>query len=359
MARPTIEDVARVAQVSKSTVSRVLNDSPEYMREETRAHVLTAIQELGYRPSRVARSLTLKRTQTIGLLISDVSNPFYADVILGVESVTLAHDFDSFLCNTMYDPQRGIRFAHSLIDMQVDGVLVMTTSLPDEFVSELVRHQIPVVTLDWTPPLVDGKVGVVISDFETGIHAAVAHLVALGHQHFAHIGGPPHIRTSRRKREAFVQALQVHGFDPATVIVIDGNMSFDSGKTALPQLLALPTLPTAIFAADDLTAIGLIGEARKAGLQVPRDLSVVGFSNVPLAAQVIPALTTIALPRYETGSLMMSMLLELLQNPTNGQAETAHVRHVETQLCVRESTAPLHDPRRKSSRKPNCSPSVG
>ncbi|MBX3010182.1 MAG: LacI family DNA-binding transcriptional regulator [Caldilineaceae bacterium] len=339
MARPTIEDVARAAQVSKSTVSRVLNDSSEYMREATRTHVLTVIRELGYRPSRVARSLTLKRTQTIGLLISDVSNPFYADVILGVESVALAHDFDSFLCNTMYDPHRGSRFARSLVDMQVDGVLVMTTSLSDDFANELARHQIPLVTLDWVPA-VEGKVSVVISDFETGIQAAVAHLVALGHQHFAHIGGPPHIRTSRRKREAFVQALQAHGFDPAAVVVIDGNMNFDSGKAALPQLLQSQQRPMAIFAADDLTAMGLIDEARKAGLQVPGDLSVVGFGNVPLAAQVSPSLTTIALPRYEIGSLMMTILLDFLHSPPVEPSSLPPVRRVGTQLVIRESTAP-------------------
>ncbi len=339
MARPTIEDVARAAQVSKSTVSRVLNDSPEYMREETRSHVMAVIRELGYRPSEVARSLTLKRTHTIGLLVSDISNPFYGDVILGVESIALAHNFDIFLCNTMYDPQRGSRFADSLIDKQVDGVLVMTTSLSDQFVIELTSNQIPVVTLDWTPPALDGKVGVVISNFETGIAEAVNHLVDLGHYRFAHVGGPPHIRTSRRKREAFLGALCRHGIASTNVVVIDGNMSFASGKEALIALMALPALPTAIFAADDLTAIGLIGEARKRGLQVPRDLSVIGFSDVPLAAQVIPPLTTIALPRYEIGRMMMTMLLDLRKKPAKLPGETAYMQQVETQLLIRDSTA--------------------
>jgi len=341
MARPTIEDVARTAQVSKSTVSRVLNDSSEYMREQTRSHVLAVIRDLGYRPSGVARSLTLKRTQTIGLLVSDISNPFYADVILGVESIALAHNFDIFLCNTMYDPQRGSRFADSLIDKQVDGVLVTTTSLSDQFVVELVSNQIPVVALDWTPPPLDEKVGVVISNFETGIAEAANHLVDLGHQRFAHIGGPPHIRTSRRKREAFLGALRAHGIEPANVVVIDGNMSFASGKAALIELLALAKPPTAIFAADDLTAIGVIGEARTRGLQVPRDLSVIGFGDVPFAAQVIPPLTTIALPRHEIGRIMMTMLLDLLHNSVNLPNTITPMQQVETQLFIRESTAPV------------------
>jgi len=339
MARPTIADVARAARVSKSTVSRVLTDSDEYMRDDTRVRVLTVLRELGYRPSGVARSLTLKRTQTIGLLISDISNPFYADVILGVESVALAHNFDIFLCNTMYDPARGMRFADSLIDKQVDGVLVMTTSLSDQFAIELVCNQIPVVALDWEPPAIDGPVGVVISDFEMSIYAAVDHLVSLGHQRFAHVGGPKHLRTSHRKRDAFFNALATHNIDKENIIVMDGNMNFDSGKAALIQMMRMTAPPTAVFAADDLTAIGLIGEARKQGLQLPRDLSVIGFSDIPLAAQISPALTTVALPRYTIGSIMMTMLLDLLSSSTHTQADPPRIRHVETQLLVRESTA--------------------
>ncbi len=340
MARPTIADVAHAAQVSKSTVSRVLNDSTEYMRAETRDHVLAVIRELGYRPNGVARSLTLKRTHTIGLLVSDISNPFYADVILGVEDVALAHNFDIFLCNTMYDPQRGIRFADSLIDKQVDGVLVMTTSLSDQFVIELARHQIPVVALDWSPPALGGKVGVVISNFEKGITEASNHLVDLGHQHFAHIGGPPHIRTSQRKREAFLSALHARGIEAANITVIDGNMSFASGKAALIELMARPTPPTAIFAADDLTAIGVISAARTLGLQVPRDLSVIGFSDIPLAEQLIPPLTTIALPRYEIGYMMMTMLLDFVHKSVD-LPSTTPMQQVETQFLIRESTAPV------------------
>jgi len=238
-----------------------------------------------------------------------------------VESVALAHNFDIFLCNTMYDPARGMRFADSLIDKQVDGVLVMTTSLSDQFALELVRNQIPVAVLDWEPPAIDGQVGVVISSFEIGIHAAVDHLVSLGHQRFAHVGGPTHLHTSHRKRDAFFNALATHNIDKENIIVMDGNMNFDSGKAALIQIMRMTAPPTAVFAADDLTAIGLIGEARKQGLQLPRDLSVIGFSDIPLAAQISPALTTVALPRYTIGSIMMTMLLDLLSSSTHTQAD--------------------------------------
>ena len=347
MTRSTIADVARAAGVSKSTVSRVLNGSEPYMRAETRARVMRAIALLDYRPSQVARSLALKRSQTIGLLISDISDPFFAEIILGMESVAVAYGYDLFLCNTMYDTARGMRFVRSLADKQVDGVVVVTTSLEDTFVEELVRHQIPFVTLDWPANVVKGRAGLITVDFEAGIAAAVAHLAGLGHRSMVLVNGSPHLRTSHRKQAAFVAALAAHGLGDMAAIVEVKNMRIDEGRQAFQSLWRRPEpRPTAVLAANDMLAIGVQWAARNAGVSLPDDLSIVGFGDMPLASQISLPLTTIALARYELGTSLMCMLLDLLRREAdhdvdgdmNGGPDSTPTQQVATQLVVRKST---------------------
>lgn len=340
MSRATIADVARIAKVSKSTVSRVLSGNTDYMRDETRERVLGTIAALNYRPSGVARSLVLKRTHTVGLLISDVGNPFYSDVIHGAEDVAIAHGYGLFLCNTNYDLQRGWAYIQSLADKQVDGVLIMSSSMSDEWLLELARHQIPTVVVDWNVRhAVTSAFHVITQDFETGIREAVDHLVGLGHRRLAHVSGPLDLETSRIRRDAFLNALAVNGIDPTQVQVVEGNLRTDGGRHALAQLLELPIRPTAVFAANDLTAIGIIWAVRDCGLRVPEDLSVVGLDNIQLAAEITPALTTVALQRYELGRMSMQMLLDL-RSPKQPRPERSSHSEMASHLVIRQSTAP-------------------
>jgi DNA-binding LacI/PurR family transcriptional regulator len=335
----TIGDVAKLAGVSKSTVSHVINQS-RFVEEQTKQKVLKATQELDYRPSSVARSLVSKRTHTVGLLISEVSNPFYPDVIHGVEDVALTYGYNVFLCNTSYDLDRGLHFIQSLVDKQVDGVLFMSSNLSPAWLVELERHRIPSVVLDWEVQATGGFLSTIQLDFETGIYEAVNHLVELGHKHFAHVSGHLHLWTSRVRRDAFLNALQTHGINPAEVAVVEGNYLIDGGQKALTELLSVSPRPTAVFAANDLTALGMIWAARDHGLRVPEDLSIVGLDNIELAAQIVPRLTTVALPRHRIGSLAMNMLLELLdasQEPAS--QSTVRTQIVESSLIIRQSTA--------------------
>lgn len=337
MSRPTIADVARKARVSKSTVSRVLSGKPNYMRAATRARVEHAITKLSYRPSSVARSLVSKRTHTVGLVISDVGNPFYSDVIHGAEDVAIAHGYALFLCSTNYDVERGWAYVQSLADKQVDGVLLMSSSMSGEWLAELVKHQIPTVAVDWEVRQTASRtLGLITQDFEAGIREAVDHLVGLGHRRLAHVSGPLNLATARIRRDAFVHALATHGIDASQVEVVEGNLRTDGGRRALAQLMELPQRPTAIFAANDLTAIGIIWAARDRGLRVPEELSVVGLDDVPLAAEITPPLTTVALRRYELGSLAMQMLLDLQSKSGPACMERELVSH----LVVRQSTGP-------------------
>lgn len=341
MRRSTIADVARIAQVSESTVSRVISGNVGYMRDETRQRVIRAITELNYRPSGVARSLVSKRTHNVGLLISDVGNPFYSDVIHGAEDVAFTHGYSIFLCNTNYDLARGWAYIQSLLNKQVDGVLLMSSSMNDEWLAELVRHQIPTVVLDWDVRQTSSHtLGVITQDFNTGIREAVDHLVKLGHRHLAHVSGPLDLSTARIRRDAFLNALAAHGIDAQRVQIIEGNLRTDGGRRALAQLLELPQRPTGVLAANDLTAIGIVWAARERGLRVPEDLSVVGLDDIPLAAEITPPLTTVALQRYKLGELAMQMLLDL---QASHKAEHDYLsRKLVSHLVIRQSTAPAY-----------------
>ncbi len=336
MSRPTIADVAKFAGVSKATVSRVLSGNYEYMRPKTKAQVEDAIEKLNYRPSSVARSLTSNRTNTAAILVSDVGNPFYADVIRGAEDGALKRQYDIFLCNTNYDLARGLSSLRSLIDKRVDGVLLMSSSMSELWLEELRRSNVPAVVLDWE--LKSHDINTINIDYATGIEQAVAHLVAQGHQQLAHVSGPLALRTARERRDAFLQSAARHGLDAANIPVIEGNLQIDGGRTAIERILALPQRPTAVFAANDLTAMGVIAGARAAGVGVPDELSVIGLDNIWLAEQIDPPLTTVALPRYEIGRIATQLLFEQIDHPDSKPVR----RVVETTLIIRKSsgTAP-------------------
>lgn len=335
MKRVTMSDVARQAGVSKSTVSHVLNDT-RYVAEETKQRVLEAIEDLHYRPSKVARSLASQRTNTVGLLISDVGNPFYHQVILGVEDIALKHDYSVFLFNASYDLERSQRYILSMIDRRVDGVMFMSSRLSDALIEELAEHQVPAIVLDWEEPRL-GDIAAITLDFETGLREAVEHLLSLGHRHFAHVSGPLDLWTARQRRDMYLSILEENGIDPAGVPVVESNLRTDGGRRALRSLLDVSPRPTAVFAANDLLALGVMWEAMQYGFQVPAELSIIGLDGIELSAEITPSLTTVALPRYEIGARAMTMLLDMIETNTPG---ASHRAVVHTRLVVRQSIGP-------------------
>lgn len=345
MERVTLADVAKYARVSPSTVSHVINNT-RFVTEETRQQVLQAISALNYYPNQVARSLIVKRTYTAGLLITDVGNPFYHRIILGVENVALANGYSVFLFNASYDQARSIKYIRSMIERRADGILLMSSRMSEDILDEATRHNIPTVVLDWNEFEVQ-KAGAVSFDFDNGIRQAITHLIELGHRRFAHVSGDLELWTARIRRDLFLSILAEHGVDPASVPVIEGNFQIDGGRRALHQLMDAAERPTAIFTINDLTAIGLMIEAKHLGLSVPEDFSVVGVDDIALAAEMTPALTTIAIPGYQVGEQCMTMLLDMLNRAEDDSLEhTDYRRVVKTELIVRESTAvPPNDAR--------------
>lgn len=331
MTIPTIEDVAAAAGVSKATVSRVLSGTFTHIRPATRKRVEDAIKALNYRPSAVARSLSSHRTYTVGMLVSDVANPFYGDVIHGVEDEAIAAGYNVLLANTNYDIGRGLALVRSLIDRRADGALIMSSSASDDWLEELASAAVPAVVLDWAGREFEGVSRIEV-DFRPGIQAAVAHLLAAGHKRFAHIAGPLDLKTSRDRRDAFLDALEAGGIPGASVLIATGQLTIEGGRTAWTLLREQPRCPTAVFCANDLMALGVLTAARNDGLRVPGDLSIVGLDDIWLSAQFDPPLTTVGLPRYEIGGLAMRMLLDLL----SGAAPVSEA--VSTSLVVRGST---------------------
>jgi LacI family transcriptional regulator len=335
MKRITISDVAQTSGVSKSTVSHVINQT-RFVEDDTRQRVLRAIQDLNYRPSSIARSLVSRRTGTAGLLISDVGNPFYPDVILGVEEVALANGYSIFLCNTGYDLNRGMKFIHSLIDRSVDGIMFMSSNMSIEMIAEVYQNAIQMVVLDWGSANVSEMAATITIDFNLGILEAVQHLVALGHQRIAFAGGPASMWTAKVRKQAFLDAVQFCRPAIQESILVEGDLRIEGGYQAFRELASLSPRPSAVIAANDLTALGILWAARNAGYRLPQDLSVIGLDDIELASRVAPALTTIALPRYEIGRLAMQNLLSLIREPL----EPKNNQKVATRLIVRDSTAP-------------------
>ena len=332
--RPTIADVAQAAGVSKATVSRVLNETSPYIRSETRERVMQAVNELQYRPNSIARSMTIKRTATVGLLVSDVGNPFYADTVNGVEDQALEADYDVYICNVRFDPERGTRFLRSLIDKSVDGIVFMSTLLEDSWLEEVERHGIPTVVVD-SPFRNQGVVtGMLDVDFQAGIEELVDHCWQLGHRQFAHISGPLEMRTAYQRWRFFVEALTRRGVDESDIMLIAGSFMMDSGREALATIMQAIPRPTAIFAANDLTALGLLTEAGRRGVRIPDDFSLCGLDDIWLAREV--GLTTISLEPYQLGQQAMSMLLQHL----DGEIELGgRVERSASHLVMRDTVA--------------------
>ena len=331
-ARPTIYDVARVAGVSTATVSRALNGTGQ-IAPATSAAIDAAVRQLGYQPNTVARSLVTKSTQTIALLLPDIANPFYATLVRGIQQQALAAGSMMLLCTTEGDPSREEQYLSLLRAKQVDGVLVDGLVLPPERIADFVRGGLPIVCLD--RDIDSTSVPLVQVDNRLGARLATEHLLSLGHERIAHVAGAPGLRISDERvggyRDALAAAAVEH--DPALVAV--GSFPGDGGYEATRALLAASPL-TAVFAANDLSAVGVMHAIAESGRRAPDDVSVIGFDDLPLAAHTTPPLTTIHQPAFEIAQRATQLLLEL----AGGREVPQRLHLLEPELVVRASTAP-------------------
>jgi len=328
-----IKDVAREAGVSTATVSHVINKT-RFVSEEIRERVLRAVERCNYYPNAHARSLASGRSQILGLLISDISNPFFPELVKSIETAASESGYEVLLSNTNYDVDRTSSFVRRMIERKVAGVALMTSELNVALIDELARRHVSVVFLDLGAPGV--RMSNIAVNYEVGIEEAMRHLVALGHQKIAYIGGPEHLRSAAKRREAFGDYVSKHLRDAPPPSVYVGDFKLDGGRRAAWEMLAVGELPTAIVAANDMMSLGAMRELRAAGVSIPRDVSIIGFDDIAFAALAEPPLTTICLPRVELGRRAVEALLATIEHP---EQEGVEIR-LPTYLVIRNSTGP-------------------
>lgn len=308
-----IGDVARAAGVSNSTVSRVLKGQKEHMRPETRNRVLRAIEELGFRPNQLARGLVTGKTNTIGVIIPDVSNPFFGTAIKSCEDVLFDNGYNIILCNTNENVDREKQYLDLLISRSVDALAIWGSRIPGDELTALVGDSIPLLTVEFSDePSAPNHICINI-DNEDGAKAATQHLIEQGRRRIAHLSGPVGRITGQRRFSGYQKALEENGLEYDPLLVLKGKPSIRGGYQAVLDILKNQS-PDAVFCYNDLMAVGAIIAAQQNNLQVPNDLAIVGFDDITLASLVTPPLTTIQIPQRELGSLTGKLLLQSLQD---------------------------------------------
>jgi LacI family transcriptional regulator len=326
-----IKDVAERAGVSIATVSHVLNGTRP-TRQHTRQRVLAAVSELGYAQNQAARNLVRGRSSLLGLIVSDVRNPFFPEVTAAFQDQALAHDMDALVLNTNYDPQRTLNSVRRLMGLQVPGVAVLTSQIEQSVIAMLSNQRIAAVYLD-LGRVAPGISNIVI-DYEKGITQALEYLAAMGHKRIGYVGGPQRLPSARRRKKAFVDVAARLGMDADRTI--DSDFTVKGGYFACSKLLHCSHL-TAIVAGNDLTAIGILHRAYDSGKRVPDELSVIGFDDILFAEYTQPALTTIAVPRPEIGKVAFDALWAMISDSELAGREF----RVEPRLVIRQSCRSL------------------
>jgi LacI family transcriptional regulator len=328
----TIKDVARDAQVSVTTVSHVLNNT-RFVSDDARQRVLAAVTQLKYVPSALARSLKNNRTHTVGMMIPNSSNPYFAEIIRGIEDTCFEAGFNVILCNSDDDPHKQGQYIRVLAEKQVDGLIVLSSGGDDELGQHLLQAPMPQVLVDREVEHVNADL--VEVNHESGGYLATRHLIALGHQRIACITGPLKLSPSLQRLQGYQRALAEAGLPLQNNWLRGADFTSAGGHAAMQDLLHAQPRPTAVFACNDLMAFGAISAAASAGLMLPQDLSIIGFDDIALAAYSSPPLTTIAQPKHQMGALAARILLARIADP-----HRPHQREIlQPGLCVRGSTA--------------------
>ena len=314
-----MKDVARLAGVSTSTVSHVINKD-RFVSESVTDKVEAAIKALNYAPSALARSLKLNQTRTIGMLITASTNPFYSELVRGVERSCFERGYSLVLCITRNNPEKECQFIRWLDTCQVDGLL-FTTNRPDNGLlrKEVQRHE-RIVLLDEDIP--GSKVPKVFADNVQGGRIATEKLIAAGHRHIAFVGGPDKLMSVRERYQGFCTAMEQAGLSWPPEWVMYGDYQREFGQQALRYLFSQPVRPTAVFAASDYLVLGLLDGLRASGLQAPEALSLVGFDDANYADFTQPRISTIRQPARELGRTAVNIMMRLLNDDPDIPAET-------------------------------------
>ena len=328
-----IHDVAKRARVSIATVSRVVN------RVSTVDPVLAnrvrkAVEEIGYQPNPQARALVSGRSHILGLIVSDLTNPFFPELVQEFENLAVAQGYEVMIGSTSNDPERTESLIRRLLQRRVDGVAVMTFGIEEDQVHKMVEQDVSLVFSDAGPER--SNVRVLKVNYGEGIREAVQHLAALGHRRISFISGPLRMRTAVTRRDAFCKSMTELGLNVPLAYIVEGDHTMEGGKAAMEKLIAPADLPTAVICSNDMTAIGVLHALDETTLKVPADISVVGFDDIHLAQFMLPPLTTVQMSCKELATAAVLALRAGIEpdHPQFAQKEWP----VATRLVVRRST---------------------
>jgi DNA-binding LacI/PurR family transcriptional regulator len=335
--RASIKDIARLANVSHSTVSRALRGS-SLISPQTITRIRQIAADSGYRPSAAARSLVTSRSATIGVVVTSIADPFAAEVVLGIEDAADQRDYSVILANSNAQPDREMRVVRAFEERRVDGIIVTSSRVGAVYAELLSQTHVPIVLLNNQHPS-EFMHSVMIENLAAS-RRATQHLIDLGHKRIAYIGDRFGCQSDTERFSGYQSALEAANLPIQTEYIGYGNGSSEGGDSAMSELLSLQQPPTAVFCYNDMTALGALVEVRARGLRVPDDLSMAGFDDLPIIQYLDPPLTTVRQPMYQMGRMAMEILLELMEGKTR-----AHDTHVAGELMVRGSTAPPKEKR--------------
>jgi len=327
-----IRQVASRAKVSTATVSRTINRIPT-VDPQLAKRVWKVVEELGYYPNSAARSLGSGRSRVFGLIVSEITNPFFPEIVQTFENLAVQHNYEILLTSTVYDSKRMELAVRRMLERRVDGVAILTFGMEETLIEDLHFRNVPLVFVDVGPDL--PRVSNISIDYKNGIRQAVQHLAALRHTRIAFIAGPLRLKSAVARRDAFEQSMKEIGLEPSLIAV--GDHTVEGGMRSFSELWQNRTLPTAILCSNDMTAIGVMREAYQGGIQIPQDLSLIGFDDIRLSQFVTPPLTTVQMSQRELATMAFEALVKDSERPVPSQGRTEYVMN--TTLVLRNSTA--------------------
>ncbi|WP_040978460.1 LacI family DNA-binding transcriptional regulator [Oceanobacillus jeddahense] len=330
----TIKDIAKEANVSIATVSRVINNKDESIRKDTKERIKTIIRKHNYQPNRIARSMITKKTATLGLIIPDIQNPFFPELVRGVEDFANENEYSVILCNTDGDLNRERKYLDLMKEKNVDGIIYTYAfaELSKPLKGFLEENNIPMVLLDRAEP--NSKMSGVYVDNEKAGYMATKHLISLNHKKIGCITGPEHIENSKERFSGYYQALKEANIPLDKEIIFTGDYQMKGGYKAAKGLIKKEV--TAIFTFNDLMAFGVYQAAAELGRKIPDDLSVIGFDNIKYNHLLVPKLTTIEQSSYKMGENAVELLLKQIKGTPEQEKETIII---EPLLMINESTS--------------------
>lgn len=326
-----IREIAKRARVSTATVSRTINHVPTVDRQLSK-RVWKVIDELGYYPNTQARALVSGKTRIFGLIVSEITNPFFPEIVQSFEDIAVQHNYEILLTSTIHDPRRMEAAVRRMMERRVEGVAILTFGMEEALLEGLRFRKVPLVFVDVGPPL--PRVSNIKINYASGIRQAVQHLNALGHRRIAFVTGPLNLKSANSRKVAFEQCLCEVALPE---LIVEGDHTMEGGMKALAHLAKQKELPTAVMCSNDLTAIGVIREAYDCGIRVPQELSVIGFDDVKLAQFITPPLTTIRMSQSELARLAFKALLTDVEREPHAENGTEYT--LDTDLVLRKSVA--------------------